>query len=586
MPANEPRTTTDVEKGAQPVDATNKTSDELEAVTNVGGGKEGRAAGEKPRKEVETQHIPNNNLWLVFPALMLATFLAALDQTIVSTTLPKTIKALHGSESTYSWVGVAYTLMAACCAPLYGKLSQIWGPKVLIYFAIVMFVLGSALCGAAKNMIWLCVCRGVQGIGGGGILQLTQIIISYIVPLQDRGKWSGGIGATWGIASALGPLVGGLLTDRVSWRWIYWINLPTGGLALVMLVFTLKLNPNTPMTLAQFRRTFDFFGLFLIMGGTALLLVGFNFGESDWKASETIALLTVGGVTLVAAGVWETKTTRSPIIPPRLFKTRTTVCILLCVWIHSFAFISSSYYLPLYLQIRGASATMAGVGLIPLSLGSSIVSIVSGFILSKTLRYRGIIIVSFLFCILGFALIATLDEKSSRVQEEMYFLICALGVGSLFQVPLVGLQCSVPVADMATATASLGLLRQLGGTISISVSGAIYSSELTKRLSGIAGYTAPTSSALSGNVGGLTKIEPISLRNEVLHAYTRSISVIWEVTAPILFVGFVLSCCLKHYSMERNVNRTGGESTDEKTVVEGGGEPLPEVVSEGAASKA
>ncbi|KAL8279315.1 hypothetical protein RQP46_008352 [Phenoliferia psychrophenolica] len=364
-----------------------------------------------------------------------------------------------------------------------------------------MFLFGSAMCGAAKSMTWLCALRGIQGIGGGGILQVTQIVISDIVPLHRRGAYSGGIGATWGIAAVLGPLCGGLLTEYVSWRWCFFINLPTGGFALALLVFSLKLNPHKGMTFADFKRTFDFFGLFLIIAGVVCVLIGFSSGQTAWKTPETIVLLT---------------------------------------------FISSSYYLPLYFQILGASATLSGVAMLPLSVGSAIVSIGSGFLLAKTQQYRGIIIASFFFCVLSFSLIATLDESSSRAKQEIYLLLAAFGTGALFQTPLVALQAAVPISDMATATASLGLVRQLAGTTSISIGGAIYSSELKRRLRTVSGYTA-SRSALAGNVIELNKIEPLALREEVLHAFTRSINTVYYGAAQTLTPATITSRAVHRY---------------------------------------
>lgn len=524
--------------------------------------KDGAAGGTKGKIEREVQEIPKNNLWVVFTGLILCTFLAALDQTVVSTALPTIVREIGqgaSGSSGYSWVGVAYFLTSTCLIPFYGKVSNIYGRKVVLYFAITVFLFGSAMCGAAQSMTWLCVCRGVQGIGGGGIISLVQITISDIVPLAKRGTYGGIIGATYGIASLLGPLIGGLLTDKISWRWVFFINLPTGGFAFAILVTQLNLNPHKAVPLSILLKTFDFFGLFLIISGVVLLLVGFNFGETSFNNAPTIVLLALGGLILVLAAVWECKTTRSQIIPPRLFRTRTTACLLLSVYCHANAFITASYFLPLYFQIRGSSATTSGIQLMPFSFGAAVVFVVTGIILAKTKKYRAIISISFALCVIGFSLLATLDENSNAAMEELYLLICALGVGALFQVPLVALQAAMPISDMATATATLSFIRSLGGTTGISIGGAIYGSEVNKRLSFISGYTAPDGNAFAGNVSGLHLLEPIELRQEVLHAYTRSLSTIWFLAAPILFCGFVLSLFLRHYSLERTIVRTGGK---------------------------
>lgn len=518
-------------------------------------------------KDGEQQVLPHNNLPLVFCSLMLTLFLAALDQTIVATALPTIVSDLGGGQN-YSWVGSAYLLASAACGPLYGKLADIIGRKLVLYPVIVIFLIGSALCGAAQSMTWLIIARAVQGIGGGGLIQIIQIVIGDIVTLEQRGKYGAYIGSMWGIASILGPLVGGALTDHVSWRWCFWVNLPTGGAAVALLFFTLHLNPHHGKPFRQHVREFDFLGLFLLISGVICLLLGFNQSETSWRSPATISLLVIGIVLLISAGFWEVHTTRSPIIPPRVFKTRTTGIILVSSCLHSFTFFSGAFYLPLYYQVLGASATKAGIKMLPFSLGSSVTSAIAGYAVAPLGDFRPPIWISFAIMTLGYGLMIMLDETSSIAVQEIFPLIAGLGLGGLFQVPLIGMQAAMPLKDMATSTGGLMLVRLLGSTISVSVGQAIWSSELNKRISKLPAFDLGTSFANS--VTHLKDIQPESLRTQVLHAYTKSLSTIWIVDTPLLFVCCIMVLFLKKYNLQRTVVRSPKHPEPSQTDLEGG----------------
>ncbi|KAF8265935.1 major facilitator superfamily domain-containing protein [Lactarius quietus] len=540
---------------------------------------------EKPKagaswKAAERHVLPYNRLGIVVPGLMACISLTALDQTIVAIALPTIVEEL-GEGKNYSWVGSAYLLASCAISPLCGKLSDLIGRKPVLYSSIFIFILGSALC-----------------VGSGGIIQLVLITISDIVSLESMfdplaliycvdypahmPKVVANMQDSSALRGAFQALLG-LSLGVLSLIMCFWINLPIGGFAGVMLFFFLNLNPHQNMTLQQHLSQFDFLGLGLLMSGAVCVLIGLNSGETSWSSAETIALICVGCTLLILAAMNEILTTRSPILPPRLFKTRTTGIILISCFLHAVTYYSGAYYLPLYFQVLGSSATGAAIRMIPFSVGAATISAVSSMTVTRTGAYRGIIWVAWAIMTLGWGLMITLDDHSNTAEKVLYPFITAAGIGCLFQPPLTALQAAMPLKDMATSTGAYGFLRYadivrvvassprlqfrtMGGTVALSIGQAIYSSILKRkinRMPNLSGFnTSPA--ALSESVRTLQHL-PQPEKGQIIHAYAQSISAIWVFNAPVVGVGFVMVLFIKAYSLQRTTIQQGDTHSDYPT---------------------
>ncbi|KAJ5797658.1 Efflux pump dotC [Penicillium pulvis] len=540
---------------------------EPDSPTSIDAPKENAQSGAPlDRTPSSAQKMGNKKIILVMVALCMALFLAALDMTIISTALVTIADNFHATESGYSWIAASYLLANAACIPLWGKISDIWGRKPIILMANVLFLVGSLICALAKNLPMIIAGRAVQGIGGGGIIILANISVSDLFSMRDRPMYYGIFGATWAIAGALGPIVGGAFTTDVTWRWCFYVNLPIGGVSLVILFFFLHIeSPKTPLLAGL--RTVDWIGTFTIIGGTLMFLFGLEFGGVNypWASATVICLIVFGIVVWVLAFLAEWKIAKYPIIPTRLFGEWYNVLILLVCFCHGFVFISGTYYLPLYFQtVLMASPIMSGVYVLPLVLALSIGSAATGVVMKKTGRYRELISGGLFLMTLGFGLFIDLKSYASWSRIIIFQLIGGIGIGPNFQAPLVAFQANVRPADMAIATATFGFVRQLSTSISVVLGTVVYQNVMgqqsAKLIAAVGAEKAATiSSSFSGSSKSLIESLTDSQREVVLEAFTFALSRMWILYTCVGGIGFFLSLLIrpKVLSKSHTVQKTG-----------------------------
>ncbi|GIF51575.1 EmrB/QacA subfamily drug resistance transporter [Asanoa ferruginea] len=493
-----------------------------------------------PDGDVRPPALSRRQMNVIYGTVVLGLLLAAMDQTVVATALPTIVGDLGGA-SHLSWVVTAYLLAQTIAAALAGKFGDQFGRKRIFQVSAMVFILGSVLCGAAQSLLWLVFSRAVQGIGAGGLLVTATALIGDVIPLRDRGRYQGGLGAVFGLATVIGPLIGGLFTDSsLGWRWVFYINVP---LAVVVILVAAR---TIPAIESRGRPVIDYLGIVLIGTGAAGLTLATSWGGTEyaWSSPVIIALFAVSVLLLIAFGFAERRA-REPVLPIRLFQSRVFVVSAALSFVVGFTLLGALTFLPTYLQwVQGVSATVSGVRTLPLVVGLLVTAVLAGNTVSRTGRYKVFPIVGGLIMALGLYLLSRMGSGTSTLNTSLYMFVFGVGIGLSMQILIIIVQNTVAYRDLGVATSGVTFLRTLGSSFGAAVFGTIFANQLNHHLTDALRQTGVLPPGVLGLPTAVHNLPPAQ-SGPIIEAYAQSVHALFLYAVPVPLVAFALAWFLK-----------------------------------------
>ncbi|KAF4637455.1 hypothetical protein G7Y89_g608 [Cudoniella acicularis] len=495
---------------------------------------------------------------IIMSSLCACVFVAAVDITIISTALPAIAGNFH-SATGYQWIGSAYVLGSTASTPSWGKISDIWGRKSILLLGILIFFAGSLICALSQSMAVFLAGRAIQGVGASGLLTLVNIAISDLFSMRDRSLYFGVTSLVWALASGVGPVLGGVFAQQLSWRWCFWLNLPIAGLVFVFLFFFMPQdNPGTPVLTGL--KAIDWSGSLLIIGSTLILLLGLNFGgvTFSWSSATIINLIIFGIFAGFLFGINEWKLVKYPVIPISLFHSRSSSASFAVCFCHGFVMMGVAYYLPLYFQaVLGAGPLLSGVYLLPFIFVDTGMAAATGVYIQMTGKYISAVYIGLVLMTLGTGLLINLDVEANWYKIVGYQILVGAGVGMNFEGPLLALQASVDVRDVAAATATIGFTRTLSTAVSAIIGGVVFQNQMVKEAPLLASLGPEVASLLKGGsaTANVDVIKTLPLDQQLIAriAFCRSLRAMWIAYVAFAALALLAGCFIGIHTLSKDL---------------------------------